>query len=158
MILREATIKYKGYDPEDLSRGSHKRICVSCDMCGRVRYVNYQAYRDLCGSCACLFKPIMNEETKRKISESHKGKNNPFYGHKHSEETKEKMSESNLKLSGDKHPMYGKHHSEATKRKMSDKQNGELNHNYGKHQSLDTRIKNSCSTRNIKIEDLYENI
>jgi group I intron endonuclease len=40
-----------------------------------------------------------SEETKRKISESHRGKywgeRNPFYGKKHSEETKRKISEAN---------------------------------------------------------------
>lgn len=31
MILKQATIKYTGYDPDELSHGSHKRICGSCD-------------------------------------------------------------------------------------------------------------------------------
>lgn len=61
MILRNATILYKGYDPDLLSAKSHKRICVSCDQCGRVRYVRKAWYRDLCLSC------------------STKGSNNPMY-------------------------------------------------------------------------------
>ena len=51
MILQEATIQYKGYDPNTLSKGSSKRICVSCDICGRVRWVPKQGYHDLCKSC-----------------------------------------------------------------------------------------------------------
>lgn len=51
MILREATIKYKGYDPNDLTPGSSKRICVVCDHCGRVRYVRKRDYSDLCQKC-----------------------------------------------------------------------------------------------------------
>lgn len=34
-----------------------------------------------------------SEETRRKMSVSHKGKNNSFYGKQHSEETRKKMSE-----------------------------------------------------------------
>ena len=71
MILRNATIQYKGYDPEDLSHGSHKRICVSCDICGRVRYVEYCACRDLCHKCANHNPSI---EHRQKISNSLKGK------------------------------------------------------------------------------------
>lgn len=33
----------------------------------------------------------MSEEHKKKLSEAHKGKNNPFYGKKHSKETREKI-------------------------------------------------------------------
>ena len=56
MILREATILYKGYDPDDLTPKSHKRICVSCDKCGRVKWIPYQSYNkakysNLCFTC-----------------------------------------------------------------------------------------------------------
>ena len=73
MILREATIKYKGYDPRNFIRGSSKRICCSCDQCGRVRWVTMQGYRDLCSSCSHknqfkLPKPQFVEEKDRFIS------------------------------------------------------------------------------------------
>lgn len=64
MILREATIKYSGNDPNILKSKSHKRICVSCDICGRVRWVEFYQYRNLCLSC------------------KQKGKNNPNYKEK----------------------------------------------------------------------------
>ena len=52
MILRTATIRYKGYDPNTLSKESHKRICVSCNNCGRIRYSIFRDYKNLCGSCS----------------------------------------------------------------------------------------------------------
>jgi len=77
------------------------------------------------------------KETRKKISESNKGKKrskqtkklmsknsmgsgNNFYGKKHSEESKKKMSNS-LKKS---HPMKGKHWSEETKKKISESLKG----------------------------------
>jgi hypothetical protein len=36
MINREATIRYKGYDPDDLKPRSRKRVCMICDDCGRI--------------------------------------------------------------------------------------------------------------------------
>ena len=71
------------------------------------------------------------EETKQKISEANKGK-------KRSEETKKKISESlKGKYGGENSPMYGKHHSEETKQKISEankgKMSGENNPNYGNH-------------------------
>lgn len=64
-----------------------------------------------------------SEETKRKLSESHKGKHL-------SEETRRKMSEARK---GNKN-MLGKHYSEETKRKMSEA-------NKGKHPSEETKRK-----------------
>lgn len=59
----------------------------------------------------------LSEETKRKLSEAFKGENNPNYGKHFTEETRKKMSEAKK---GENHPMYGKHHSEETKKKMSE--------------------------------------
>lgn len=69
-------------------------------------------------ACACYRfgdtepKHIMTEETKRKLSEAHKGR-------KLSEEHKKKISESNK---GEKSYWYGKKLSEETRKKMSDSQ------------------------------------
>ena len=72
---------------------------------------------------------IVSEETRKKMSVIMKGKNNPmcgvhlygkdnpFYGKKHSKETLKKISKS---LTGKNNPMYGKHHSEETKKKIRD--------------------------------------
>lgn len=74
MIHREATIKYKGYDPDDLKPQSTKRICCICDKCGRVRWISKFAYSNLCRKCV------------------HKGENNGMFGKRHSKESREKMS------------------------------------------------------------------
>jgi group I intron endonuclease len=51
---------------------------------------------------------IVAEETKRMLSEMQKGKNtgakNPFYGQKHTEETRAKMRENHADMRGAKHP------------------------------------------------------
>ena len=54
------------------------------------------------------------EETRKKISEANKGKNNPFYGKHHTEETKNKISEVHK----------GKYVSVETKNKMSEAHKG----------------------------------
>ena len=48
------------------------------------------------------------------------GKNNPFYGMSHSEETKRNLSEKMLgRFSGENNPFYGRKHTEETRGKMS---------------------------------------
>jgi len=84
----------------------------------------------------------LSEETKKKISMTEMGKIV-------SEDTKRKMSESK---GGIKHPFYGKHHTEATLRKMSESQRGQKNGMYGKTYSLETRQKLSESAcRNMPL-------
>ena len=59
-------------------------------------------------------------DIKNKMSENTTGKNNPFYGKHHTEETKEKISNAKMgKYIGNKNPMFGKHHTEEAKKKMS---------------------------------------
>ena len=70
MILSQATIYYKGYDPDDLKPKSTKRICCSCDGCGRVRWMAKQSYKNLCISCVnkqkfTLPKPKFVPESER---------------------------------------------------------------------------------------------
>lgn len=116
----------------------------------------------------------LSEETKRKISEAHKGKKkqpcsqerreylsksmrgegNHFYGKKHTEEAKRKISEKN---SGENSPLYGKrgelHHlfgkklSDEHKAKIS--RPGALSPNFGKKASPETRAKISKARMGI---------
>jgi group I intron endonuclease len=60
------------------------------------------------------------------------GKNNPFYGKKHSIKTKEKMSKNHADVSGEKHPFYGKKHTEKSKKLMSEHLKGREIWNRGK--------------------------
>ena len=52
MILINATIKYKGYNPDDLKLHSNKKICCVCDNCDRVRWVPKNNYSNLCRLCS----------------------------------------------------------------------------------------------------------
>lgn len=93
-------------------------------------------------------------------SESISGENHPMYGKHHTEETRKKISESHkglfsgdknpmfgVKRTGEDNPMYGTHLSEETKKKISNALSGENNPNYGKKFSDDTKLK----MRNAKI-------
>lgn len=75
-------------------------------------------------------------ETRKKISESKKGKNNPFYGRKHSDETKKKISEYRK----------GKKLFDETKKKMSE-------YHKGKKLSDETKKKISESLKGRKHSD-----
>ena len=52
VINREATIRWKGYDPDDLKHNSGKRVWANCDICGKGRWVCRQSYHGLCKSCS----------------------------------------------------------------------------------------------------------
>ena len=77
-------------------------------------------------------------ESRKKMSESKKGENNPMYGKKHSEESRKKISEA---LKGENHPMYGKTLPEKTRKKMGESKKGENNPMYGKTHSEEARKK-----------------
>ena len=87
---------------------------------------------------------LPSEETRRKMSEAMSGEKNPFYGRHHSEESKKKISDTHKGLlSGEKHPFYGRHLSEETKRKLSKA-------NKGKHLSVEHKRKISEATSGEK--------
>jgi len=67
-----------------------------------------------------LFRKHHSEETRKKISERHKGKHL-------SEEHKKKISKSKKE---ENNPLFGKHHSEETLKKMSDSRRGKNNPNF----------------------------
>lgn len=56
MINREATIRWKGYDPDELISGSSKRVWANCNICGRGRWLAKNDYRDLCFKCAMILR------------------------------------------------------------------------------------------------------
>ena len=97
----------------------------------------------------------LSEDTKRKISESERGRTSPMKGKILSEEAKKKISkvltgrtlssETKQKLSeatkGENNPMYRKHLSEETKKKLSEvlkgRNSGEKNGMFGKKIQMD---------------------
>lgn len=111
---------------------------------------------------------IPTEETRKKLSDSLKGKLsgkcNPFYGKHHSEHTiniirekrklqifsKECIMRRAKKISGNNHYLYGKHISEEAKMKMSEAKLGNNNPNYGKHHSEERKRKISESNKGKK--------
>ena len=78
-----------------------------------------------------LAKVRMNSYTKeklkeigRKISIANSGENNGFFGKKHTDKTRKKMSENHANFKGENHPMYNRNHSEKTKKIWSEKRKG----------------------------------
>jgi hypothetical protein len=87
------------------------------------------------------FNSYLYESVKIRMSKSNRGKNNPFFGKKHSDETKEKLriARTGKKLSpemvekirikniGEKNHFYGKKHSKEAKIKMGELKKGNKN-------------------------------
>lgn len=70
MINIEATIRWKGYAPDDLSHGSSKRVWANCEKCGDGRWVEMKQYRDYCKSCSNKIK-FDDPSVQAKMSLSH---------------------------------------------------------------------------------------
>ena len=82
-------------------------------------------YNVLHGGNLGTFGVEMSEETRKKMSESRTGEGNSFYGKKHTEESKEKMSFAKKgKYCGKDSWNYGRHASEETKRRKSEASKG----------------------------------
>lgn len=94
MILEEETFVAYGYYSGELSFHSHKPVISACDNCGNVGILEKKHSASVCRSCA--FRGLRH------------------FGHKHTEETKAKMSAA---------------------------QHGAKNHNFGKHPTKETRDK-----------------
>jgi len=95
-------------------------------------------------------------ETRKKMGEARRGKNNPNFGKTFSDEYRKKLSEAHKgQISG----MKGKHLSEETKNKISLSLSGENHPNYGKHLSKETCKKISESNKGrILSEEIKEKI
>ena len=76
-----------------------------------------------CISCGQAARPLRSQETRKKMSESHKGEKNHFFGKHHSEETKKKIVENRDQSFAT---------SEEFKEKMSEVTRGKNNGMYGK--------------------------
>jgi len=88
-------------------------------------------------------KPEWIEKTLQK-RRSYEGKNNPFYGKTHSEETKEILSQRTAETwKNQPHPWLGRKHSEESRAKFREKNAGKNNPNYGKTASDGVKRKQS---------------
>lgn len=92
MINIEATIRWKGYNPNNLKPQSGKYVWTNCNSCGNGRWVRYDNCNSLCRSCSVKGK-IVSKETRKKLSEAHSGKNHYGYGRKLSKGHKQKISD-----------------------------------------------------------------
>jgi group I intron endonuclease len=73
-----------------------------------------------------MYGKTHTEEVRKNNAILKKGNIN-FKGHKHTEETKQKLSEIRKnKNTGEKNPFFGKHHTEETKQKIKEKSKGRL--------------------------------
>ena len=63
---------------------------------------------------------LISYETREKMRYNSLGKRNPFYGRKHTDETKKLLSEYASTRTGEKNSFYGKTHSKETLKKISD--------------------------------------
>ena len=82
----------------------------------------------------------LSEEQKAKLSTLFSGVNNPFYGRRHSRETKDKIRSHLPDMQGSNNPHYGHTHSAETKRKISIK-------NKGRKMSDQSKLKMSLARR-----------
>lgn len=106
-------ILFDGLDKEEAER-KEVELIAQCHSDEKAHGYNVEHGGNLSGK--------MSEETKRKISKSLKGQRKdvaPWLGKHHTAETKRKLSEMHK---GSKNPMYGKTVSEETRRKMSEAQ------------------------------------
>ena len=121
MINENKTLENFGYNSNNLSKGSRKKVYAICKSCGREKLLEMMEYNRTQGRCHKCAMEQCNSS----------GKNNSFYGKHHSNESKVQMSKSKKSThSGSKNPMYGKHHSEETKHKQSKMNSGEKNPNW----------------------------
>ena len=120
MINREATIRWKGYDPDDLSPKSNRRVWTNCDDCGNGRWSVYAGCTDLCRSCAAKRKPPVSEATREKLSKLNTGRKMSPAARKNNAEAQRGKTlslEHKLKI---RRSLLGREKSDITRKRLSD--------------------------------------
>lgn len=111
-------------------------------------------------NCQMADRPEMTELTRSKMSKSKIGELNSFYGKKHSDVSRSRMSDSlkgkplsdehkasiRSSMSGDKNPFHGKSHSDETRKKISEK-------GRARRTSAETRTKQSQALKGRLIDE-----
>ena len=108
---------------------------IECGECGAKKSINYRpALRNKKYTCQACNKSGKNnpfygkkhtqefkEQSSVRMKGRYVGENNPFYGKKHTDETREKIKKShaNRDTSGKNNPFYGQHHTKETKERLS---------------------------------------
>jgi hypothetical protein len=144
LINEKKTFELFGYNSNQLSKNSTKRVIRTCVECGKDKEITFRAYRDRCHKCQATqqakeaakissikrigthHKPETIEKIKKSVG---KGINHRSYGTHPSDKTRKKLSECKT---GSKNHFYGKHHTKETKEKISIKNSGKLSSHYGK--------------------------
>ena len=83
---------------------SAKKVIVICDNCGKIRKSTFQRHRNFCIHCSRKY---------------HSGEKGSFFNHKHTDETKQKISKNMPDFSGINNPVYGCKQSKTAKQKIS---------------------------------------
>lgn len=116
------------------------------DSCNKTK-----GYNMLSGGDANYYNTVHTEEWRKKRSEQYTGEKNPFFGKKHSEESRKKIGEIQKNIKGEDRHNFGKPLSEEAKRKMRESKKGktlgENNPFYGKRHSDESKEKISKSKK-----------
>ena len=138
-----------------LKTHSRKRVVAVCDLCGEVRELKYQQYRDLCVACA-----HKTPEFKEKLSDLLSGENHPNYGKTASKDVCEKISKALTgrvvsEVTGKKisKALSGRVRSKESRIKQSVSMSGKNNRLYNKHLETETRKKISATKQGIPYEE-----
>ena len=142
--------EYFGFNQDGSFEYGKYIIFVTEEEHTAIHKVSEETRRHMCESQRIRRKnTVVSEETKKKISESNKGRpgmigeNHPMYGKHHSDESKKKMSDA-IKANPTSY-WKGKSLSEEHRRKLSEsgkgKHSGENNGMYGKHLSEEQKRK-----------------
>ncbi len=100
MIDEKQTYEKFAYYSTDLAPRSSKKIIAICNDCGKIRELEKSQYKDVCHKCSFKYRKYnRTPEGQKRMLEGYRkflqnnpnfyqGENHPFYGRKHSEETK----------------------------------------------------------------------
>jgi hypothetical protein len=129
-ILIEETIVKFGYNPLELKSTSEKLVICFCKICKTIREKKFRHSHQICLKCSnCINARTSKEKRTNTLKETWKRIGHPRLGIKHTEYSKQLMSEHSL----------GRKHTEETKLKLSIANKGEKNGFYGKHHKEESK-------------------